>query len=363
MGRFFRWERYSKDGYIKTLIQNGEEIAKRVQHPLVGIKRVGTKTEEVRERCEVESSTYNVIEKPTSDKEENGKVVQEGSDGLVEKVYDATYDKYSNVIKKELKEIIVKKEQKDRVVLRYGIKEETKTPATLYDGIKNYDSDEKEIKDYSESNRYRETDLQSGNTNQNSYKSDERVEKDGFKFELKNPSATSPSKTEYGWQINIDKERGQRTYTKVYVTDTGLVPVNPGDKPMMDPKDKLTPESPDVTYKPNENGNVKPSGRQRNLNYEASEETLKHINNKDNNSTSFGMKDNYTSENQKNKYFEGGNFGVGYRVNPWPNENDKLEELKLSKTYDKKEYVKGQLIKTDIRISNLDENAKKRIVG
>lgn len=79
------WERHSKDGYIKTLIQNGEEIAKRVQHPLVGIKRVGTKTEEVRERREVESSTYDVIEKPTDNKDENGKVIQEGSDGLVEK--------------------------------------------------------------------------------------------------------------------------------------------------------------------------------------------------------------------------------------------------------------------------------------
>lgn len=64
----------------------------------------------------------------------------------MKKVYDAAYDKYSNVIKKELKETIVKKEQKDRIVLRYGIKEETKTPVTLYDGIKNYDADEKKIK-------------------------------------------------------------------------------------------------------------------------------------------------------------------------------------------------------------------------
>ena len=122
----------------------------------MGIKRVGTKTEEIRERRETESSTYDVIEKPTNNQDENGKVIQEGSDGLVEKVYDATYDKYSQVIKKELKETIVKKEQKDRIVLRYGIKEETKTPVTIYDGIKNYDTDEKKIKDYSPDKRYKD---------------------------------------------------------------------------------------------------------------------------------------------------------------------------------------------------------------
>lgn len=358
----FRWERYSKNGYIKTLFQNGKEIAKRVVHPLVGIKRVGTKTKEVRERRETESSTYDVIEKPTTNPDENGKVIQEGSDGLVEKVYDATYDKFSNVIKKDLKDTIVKKEKKDRIVLRYGIKEETKTPVTLYDGIKNYDTDEKKIKDYSEKERYRTTDLQRGNVNQDLYKNDEKKEKDGFKFELKNPSETSPNKTEYGYQITIDKKTGQRTYTNIYVGDVGLIPVPTGEKPMMNEGDKLTSESPKVNFKPNESGEVTAGGRQRNLNYVASEDTLKHINNKDNPSTSFGMKDNYTQDNPGIKFFKE-NFVLGYWVNPWPNENDKLAPLKLSGTYDKKEYVKGQLIKTDIKINNLDDNAKERLVG
>lgn len=131
---------------------------------------------------------------------------------------------------------------------------------------------------------------------------------------------------------------------------------------MMDEGDKLTSESPNTTYKPTENSAVNSAKRQKNLNFVASEETLKHINNKDNSSTSFGMKDNYAQDNPRVKFFEE-NFALGYGVNPWPNENDKLEELKLSKTYDKKEYVKGQLIKTDIKINNLDENAKERIVG
>ena len=229
----------------------------------------------------------------------------------------------------------------------------------------NYGEDEKNIKDYDGSNRYKETDLQPGDTNQTLEKNDEKVEKDGFKFELKNPSVTSPSKTEYGYEITIDKKTGQRTYTKIDVTDSGLIPVNPGDKPMMNQGDKLIAESPAVSYKPQENTELTSSGRQRNLNYEASEETLKHINNKDNDSTSFGFKDNYTQATPGTKFF-GDNFGITYKVNPWPNENDKLQELKLNKNnYDsnKKHFVQGQDIDTGIKVDNIDESAKERLVG
>ena len=229
----------------------------------------------------------------------------------------------------------------------------------------NYSTDEKQIKDYSGSERYKETDLQPGDTNQNFGNTDEKVEKDGFKFELKNPSSESPSKTEYGYQITIDKKTGQRTYTKIYVTDSGLILVDQGSKPMMGKGDKLTSESPGVTYEPGEDTNITASRRQRNINYEASEETLKHINNKDNSSTSFGMKDNYNQENPGVKFF-GGNFLLGYKVNPWPNENDKLQELKLNKNnYDpnKKYFVQGQDIDTGIKVDNIDESARERLVG
>lgn len=73
---------------------------------------------------------------------------------------------------------------------------------------------------------------------------------------------------------------------------------------MMGEGEKLTPDSPDVTYKPNEVGDI--TGRTQKLyNYEASEETLKHINSKDNDSTVIGMKDNYTEENPSIQYFKG----------------------------------------------------------
>ncbi|MHC5098841.1 adhesin domain containing protein, partial [Peptoniphilus genitalis] len=226
----------------------------------------------------------------------------------------------------------------------------------------NYGEDEKKIKDYDGSERYKQTDLQPGDTNQALGKTDEKVEKDGFKFELKNPSNTSPSKTEYGYQITIDKKTGQRTYTRVDVTDSGRIPVDPGNKPMMDQKDKITPESPEVTYKPDENTKISASKTQRNLNYVSDKKTLEQINNKDNNSTSFGFKDDYIQDNPANKFFKG-NFGITYKVNPWPNENDKLELLKLNGQYDKKVFVQGQDIDTGIKVDNIDENAKERLVG
>ena len=230
----------------------------------------------------------------------------------------------------------------------------------------NYSEEEKNIKDYSGSERYKETDLQPGDTNQTLDKNDEKVEKDGFKFELKNPGTESPSKTEYGYEIIIDKKTGQRTYTKISVTDSGLIPVNAGDNPMMKEGDKLTPESPGVSYKPTEDVDLTASRRQRNLNYNASEETLKHINNKDNDSTSFGMKDNYTQDNPGNKFF-GDSFGITYKVNPWPNENDKLELIKLNTNdYDstKKYVVKDKEdIDIGIKVDNIDDSAKKRLVG
>ncbi len=226
----------------------------------------------------------------------------------------------------------------------------------------NYSEEEKNIKDYSDSERYKETDLTPGSTIVENVATDKGVEKDGFKFDTLNPSPTSPSKTEYGYEIVIDKKTGQRTYTKIAVTDTGRIPVNTGDKLMMGEGEKLTPDSSDVTYKPSEDGEI--TGRaQKEYNYDASEETLKHINNKDNDSTVIGMKDNYTTANPGIKYFEGDSFLITYKVNPWPNENDKLQLMKLNGEYNEKVFVKGQDINTGVKVDNIDANAKDRLVG
>lgn len=225
----------------------------------------------------------------------------------------------------------------------------------------NYTDDEKKINNYSDSERYKETDLTPGSTIVENKITDEGKEKDGFKFDTRNPSAGSPDKKAYGYEIIIDKKTGQRTYTKIFVTDSGRPPVNTGDKPMMGEGEKLTPDSPEVTYKPDEDGGI--SGKRQKLyNYEASEETLKHINSKDNSSTVIGMKDNYTEDNPGIKYF-GDNFGITYKVNPWPNENDKLQLMKLNGEYNKKVFVQGQDIDTGVKVDNIDANAKDRLVG
>lgn len=226
----------------------------------------------------------------------------------------------------------------------------------------NYSDEEKKIKDYSDSERYKETDLEPGSTIVENFKTDEGVEKDGFKFDTLNPSKTSPSKTEYGYVISIDKKTGQRTYTKIVVSDSGRIPSTGGDKAMMGEGEKLTPDSPDVTYKPNEDGSITVN-RGSLYEYEASEETLKHINNKDVNTTVIGMKDNYTQDNPNLKFFNGNNFYITYKVNPWPNENDKLELMKLNGEYNEKVFVKGQDINTGVKVDNIDANAKDRLVG
>ena len=243
--------------------------------------------------------------------------------------------------------------------------EEEKTPEAQKAPEKvtepNYSEEEKNIKGYSDSERYKETDLTPGSTIVENVVTDEGKVKDGFKFDTSNPNPTSPSKTEYGYEIVIDKKTGQRTYTKIVVTDSGLVPVKAGDKPMMGEGEKLTPDSPDVTYKPDEDGNI--SGKRQKLyNYEASEETLKHINSKDNDTTVIGMKDNYTKDNPQKKYFDE-SFAITYKVNPWPNENDKLQLMKLNGEYNKKVFVQGQDIDTGVKVDNIDANAKDRLVG
>ena len=254
--------------------------------------------------------------------------------------------------------IIVESNGKVTFTDPYGNQQTIEAADTI---AKDYSKDEAKIKDYSDSERYKETDLTPGSTIVENVNTDEGKEKDGFKFDTLNPSPTSPSKTEYGYEIVIDKKTGQRTYTKIAITDTGRIPVNTGDKPMMAEGEKLTPDSPDVTYKPNEDGGI--TGRtQKQYNYDASEETLKHINSKDNDSTVIGMKDKYTQDNPGIKYF-GDSFLITYKVNPWPNENDKLELMKISGEYNKKVFVQDQDIDTGVKIDNIDENAKDRLVG
>ena len=72
----------------------------------------------------------------------------------------------------------------------------------------------------------------------------------------------------------------------------------------------------------------------------------------------------YTKDNPNGlKATEGGSAAFNFTVNPWPNENDQLDLIYLNGDYGKKEFVKGQTINTGIKVENLDDNARERLVG
>lgn len=75
------------------------------------------------------------------------------------------------------------------------------------------------------------------------------------------------------------------------------------------------------------------------------------------------MESNYLKDNPNGPLWatQGPSSAYGFAVNPWPNENDMLSLIKLNGSHNKKEFVQGQTITTDITIENLDDNAKKKI--
>ena len=337
-----------------------EEVRTQYDQEIASILKSNSSTED-EEVAELKSATVNLAdetsEESESASEEEAITEDKGDISLKDFIADDSLNKFfdfDKIEKEEEKLEISEEKPAEAQKAEAGEQKEDKNLQKADD--LNYANDEKNVGDY------RQSDLQPGNVNQELLSSDEKQVKDGFKFEFENPSEDSPSKTEYGYQITIDKKTGQRTYTKITVTDGGRVPAPTGEKPMMGQGEKLTTESPDVTYQPTENSTMDSAGVQRNLNYVASEDTLKHINNKDNPSTSFGMKDDYTTENPRVKFF-GDNFSLGYKVNPWPNENDKLQIMELKGTYNDKVFVQGQDINTGVEVTNVDENAKERLVG
>ena len=337
-----------------------EEVRTQYDQEIASILKSNSSTED-EEVAELKSATVNLAdetsEESESASEEEAITEDKGDISLKDFIADDSLNKFfdfDKIEKEEEKLEISEENPAEAQKAEAGEQKEDKNLQKADD--LNYANDEKNVGDY------RQSDLQPGNVNQELLSSDEKQVKDGFKFEFENPSEDSPSKTEYGYQITIDKKTGQRTYTKITVTDGGRVPAPTGEKPMMGQGEKLTTESPDVTYQPTENSTMDSAGVQRNLNYVASEDTLKHINNKDNPSTSFGMKDDYTTENPRVKFF-GDNFSLGYKVNPWPNENDSLKLMKLNGEYKEKVFVQGQDINTGIKVDNIDDNAKERLVG
>lgn len=207
----------------------------------------------------------------------------------------------------------------------------------------NYAEDEAKIKDFSASERYRSTQLEQGGGPYTSFGDKENMNEfiDGFRYRNLEPSATSPDKTIWGFEIEFNRDKGQRTYTDFYFTNTGNLGalINTGNIPANDVGLNLSAKNgyKDPTYKSTAEIIVDGQRAQRNFNLYANEEDLKHINSIDNNNTIMAWKGNYTKDNPNGpKATQGSSSAFGFTVNPWPNENDKLSVIKLNGSHNKK---------------------------
>ena len=229
----------------------------------------------------------------------------------------------------------------------------------------NYANDEAKIKDFG-SERYRSTQMQQGNGPTYGYDKpghDDFI--DGFRTLNSEPSATSPDKKVWGIEIEIDKEKGQRTFTNITFSNSGRFKgaldsgiVNAGNV-----GSKIIGGSKDTNYKANATIKIK-SARQSQLALELTEEDLKHINSINNSNTTMTWQGTYNKDNVLKPFAtEGGSSIYSFAVNPWPNENDMLSLIKLNGTHKDIEFVQGQTITTDVTVENLDDNARERLVG
>ena len=241
----------------------------------------------------------------------------------------------------------------------------------------NYANDEAKIKDFNGSERYRSSQLDPGVVDEYGdiisggpyYGSDApNMEfKDGYRYNTLEPSPTSPDKTKWGFEIEFDKENGQRTYTDFSFTNSG----NLGS--LLDTREisanavgKALAESfKEPNYEATSKIAITGSRSQRNLNLYATEDDLKYINSIDNNKIIMAWEGRYTSDptGQNLRATQGPNALFTFTVNPWPNENDMLALIKLNGSHNQKEFVQGQTITTGIKVENLDENARERLVG
>ena len=241
----------------------------------------------------------------------------------------------------------------------------------------NYAEDEAKIKDFSEDERYRSSQMEPGEVDENgdlvsggpsnTSTAPDMESKDGFSYNTLEPSKTSGDKTKWGIEMEFDKEKGQRTYTDFGFTNTGNLGgvLDTGKISANDVGDKLADGFKDPNYKANAEIDITASRSQRNLNLYATEEDLRHINSIENNNTTIAWEGKYTKDptDQSLRASQGTSAAFTFTVNPWPNENDKLQLIKLNGSHDNKEFVQGQTITTNVQVENLDASARERLVG
>ena len=240
----------------------------------------------------------------------------------------------------------------------------------------NYAEDEAKIKDYG-SERYRSSQLAPGVVDKYgdiisggpSYSSnDPSMEfKDGFRYNTLESSKTSPDKTKWGFEIEFDKKKGQRTYTDFSFTNSGNMGglLNTGNIPANAVGKSIGDDFKEPNYQATSEIAITGSRTQRNLNLYATEEDIKHINSINNKNIVMSWEGRYTADptSQSIRATQGDSANFTFTVNPWPNENDLLAPIKLNGTHDKKEFVQGQTFTTEVQVENLDPSARERLVG
>ena len=175
-----RKEEGQKSPKSSTLMEEKKVDASRTEENLKSLKEAGEKIEpkSLTEKPQLSSRDLNKLENGLEKEDPLAKENDTASgDGLKPKDPNATIElseeaKFVNLLATE--------------PLKAGADESTEP---------NYTDNEKKIKDYSDSKRYKETDLTPGSTIVENVATDKGVEKDGFKFDTLNPSKNSPSKT------------------------------------------------------------------------------------------------------------------------------------------------------------------------
>ena len=227
----------------------------------------------------------------------------------------------------------------------------------------NYAEDEKNV------GFYKDTQLERGNGPAASYTPPDEEDRfiDGFRYKTLEPSETSPDQTKWGIEVEFDRNEGQRTYTDFFFSNSGNLKdqLDTGKIPANAVGEALDESFKEVNYKSESEIYITKSGRDlRSLNLYADKKELEHINSINNKNTVMAWEGHYKKDNPSGiRATQGSNSLFGFTVNPWPNENDMLNLIYLNGDYDKKVFVQGQTIETGIKVENLDENARERLVG
>ncbi len=241
------------------------------------------------------------------------------------------------------------------------------TTATQYQQSKMI-PDEKQIQNYSPSERYRQADFTTndGGPQGSLLVEDNGKTLEGVHLEILNPSSSTPMENQKNFGVQVTLDTDMRTYTGVNITDSvNGAPVDLTKGGFLNEGERLYPTSDGaVNFKPQTEADIT-KRKQTQFDHALIAEDLQKINSTNQTGKlTYAWRGEYTEPNPNKKIFVGENFAVNFSVNPYPNENKDLKVITLSgETTLSKVPVQGQYIKTNARIDNLNPEDYTRIAG